>query len=570
MDKAERRLLTLAEQQLPHILRQQILDRDHAHYGGICRGTTGRTSAENGGGTPAQLITMVCLYLHPESRYYRNAQLLQPMLAAAQFVRSSQRRDGLLSMDGCNFDSPPDTAFVVVGWAELYRLLRQHNAPELQPLEWDVETFLATTESGLVHGGAHTPNHRWVMTAALLLLAQITSSTDAQSRAHQWLAEGVDCSADGLWTERSNGIYNVTCNLMFWQIAQCLQDDAFLEPIRRNLDSITRQIHPNGMLVTDYSRRQDRSRVHYMDNYYLPLRLMAGHDSHGQWAWWSDWAVSLLGTYGPYTNGAYGHELLYHMRYPQWMNIPHLERQEPVMRYQVGIEPAGKGHRILRHRQHTASLTLVSERDTIGSFYFGGARLTSIRPTAAFFGKAQLQPDYWQRASDGSYWTEIVVEAPYFEPLSPADIHSLPQAVNPLDLYHSQRRHTDICRLVTQIHVVPKDQGFDLQWTIEPSEPTWEIMSQLALEFGAEGQWHPHYGLRLLDQGTYLMEDSCAVYQNGPWIIEVQRTSPKRVAHFLPILRGDEPRSQGNYLLLNGISSEPTSVMVRAYEAGVN
>ena len=57
--------------------------------------------------------------------------------------------------------------------------------------------------SALERGGVHTPNHRWEMTAALCRLQAVLPGVDLQQRIEDWLAEGIDIDADGLYSERS-------------------------------------------------------------------------------------------------------------------------------------------------------------------------------------------------------------------------------------------------------------------------------------------------------------------------------------------------------------------------------
>lgn len=76
-------------------------------------------------------------------------------------------------------------------------------------------------------------------------------------RAEQWLAEGMDITPDGEWTERSNGIYSAVSDIMLIHAARLLNRPELLDPVRLNLRMMVYLVHPTGEVVTDYSGRQD-------------------------------------------------------------------------------------------------------------------------------------------------------------------------------------------------------------------------------------------------------------------------------------------------------------------------
>lgn len=144
----------------------------------------------------------------------------------------------------------------------------------------------------MLTGGCHTPNHRWVLTAALAQLYDIFKRPELLERADEWLAEGLDITADGEWTERSNGIYNAVSNVALYHTARVLNRPELLDSVRLNLRMMVYLIHPSGEVVTDYSGRQDFGQTYDMATYYTIYRLMAAHDMDPIFAAMCDYAVA--------------------------------------------------------------------------------------------------------------------------------------------------------------------------------------------------------------------------------------------------------------------------------------
>ena len=68
-----------------------------------------------------------------------------------------QHQDGSISPGWTNYHSPPDTAFVVVGYAQLYQLLAKQEWPPLQPVLDNMLLFLEQSLPVMLTGGVHTP-----------------------------------------------------------------------------------------------------------------------------------------------------------------------------------------------------------------------------------------------------------------------------------------------------------------------------------------------------------------------------------------------------------------------------
>lgn len=273
---------------------RQVLDPESRYYGGTIDPATGVAWVNHTTGTPTEMCYWGAALVNPDSAYYRDGELLKHLHLASEYVLRAQHEDGSISPGWTNYHSPPDTAFVVVGYAQLYQLLLQEDWEELQPVTDNMRLFLERTIPVLLTGGCHTPNHRWVLSAALGFLYQLFGLKAAAQRAEQWIAEGMDITPDGEWTERSNGIYSAVSDIMLIHAARLLDRPDLMEPVRLNLRMMVYLVHPSGEIVTDYSGRQDLGHMHNLAPYYLPYAILARLDSDPLFAGMAEWAGQSL------------------------------------------------------------------------------------------------------------------------------------------------------------------------------------------------------------------------------------------------------------------------------------
>ena len=104
-------------------------------------------------------------YCAPESSYFQSAALLPALEDAADKLLAAQHPDG--TIDSGNYNSPPDTGFVVQELCTAVAVLRRMNLPQLSSILRKLETFVLAAGEALITGGIHTPNHRWVVSSAL-------------------------------------------------------------------------------------------------------------------------------------------------------------------------------------------------------------------------------------------------------------------------------------------------------------------------------------------------------------------------------------------------------------------
>ena len=148
---------------VPDLLETQIADRGSDLYGAI----PDKFAICHPGGTASFIYRLLSAYFIRDSRYFSDTELLEPCLKAAGFLEKVQHEDGTFDLLTTNFNSPPDTAFIMEPVCVMLNVLKNIKDPRLvnprlQELGIILEQITLRAGECLVTGGIHTPNHRWV------------------------------------------------------------------------------------------------------------------------------------------------------------------------------------------------------------------------------------------------------------------------------------------------------------------------------------------------------------------------------------------------------------------------
>lgn len=488
-------------------LSRQVLDPQSRYYGGTLDPGTGIAWVNHTTGTPTDMCYWGAALVNPDSVYYRDELLLTRLLLATEFVLRVQHEDGSISPGWTNYHSPPDTAFVIVGYAQLYQLLAQQKWVPLQPVLDNMLLFLKRTLPVMLTGGVHTPNHRWVMCAALGFLYKLFGLEEAVQRADQWLAEGMDITPDGEWTERSNGIYNAVSDIMLIHAARLLDRPQLLDPVRLNLHMMVYLVHPSGEIVTDYSGRQDLGSIHDLSPYYLPYAILARNDKNPVFAGMAEWAGRSLADPGVCSVNVLVRMLLepeLQQPFEAAENLP--VKYEKILNgdflrhgYLRNMEAAGHQGRIHHSRLHTdfgapvaryrdggTSVTLITETPSFFALRHGEVRLLAVQLASYFYpGHVPMQemtrlPAGYRLAGEQKKGYYGPVEGALLPPTSGTPTspwYLLPHHIRPLTHEQTFRVEAEVQRT---------GEGWTLR--LYGDEPR-EVMTQLSFIFGREGSF---------------------------------------------------------------------------------
>jgi hypothetical protein len=514
-------LLVRAEARCKDLLEKQLTDAADPGQGGY-PDVYGIVSASSGGGAVATLGTV---YFCPDSRYYQDSEIARRIALAAGLLKRKQLPSGNIDLISTNFNSPPDTAFVVHNVAPVAILAQRVGQTDMVDV---LLPFLRAARTGMVAGGVHTPNHRWVICSALALLHRLEPHPDSLRRIEQWLAEGIDIDNDGLYTERSPLAYTPVVNRSLIYMAEFLGKSDLLQYVRRSLQAALLLMHPNGELVTELSGRQDQNVRGSMGVNWLALQYMAATEGDGTYA---GLASRYLADFG---------DPLQWLLLPRLATAPSGVADEPLV-YTKDFRDAS----VWRWRRHDLSVTLLYRGyDRLLAIRKGEAVIEAVRMASAFFGKGQFVSQEATQQADS--WTlRQQLQGPYFQPLDPAE--TVPSDPVAWASSRHRRKQSEVAQFEQRCVLQPLGDGLriTLSATGIPNVP---VSLELNIRDGVEIG-----GVRtgVMDSATFLSTGEDIVLRKGR---DTLRITAPAATHDYTQVRGARARLPGRSVYITGIS----------------
>ncbi len=371
-------VLPFLERKLDDLAPWQVTDAGHPDHGALIAPEYGMAWGQLAAGFVAGCAYhfLAALALGDARRRVEAARRLPAALLAADAMIRSQRPNGLLDLITVNYDSSPDTGFTVQQLCAVLELARRWPAddPDWAVLLAKIAQFIRRAVPGMMDGGFHTPNHRWVIASALSQAARLFPDLDVRRTVDAYLAEGIDLDAEGFFIERSVGVYDAVNDRSLLLIAENYGWPAALDAVAHNLTLDLYLLHADGTAETGLSRRQDYG-TREVPLGLAPCYLLA----HGirpdpvfvqaaQWLWRQ--APSPAG----------------HL---EWLLYALLKYGDPAPA-QIGLPDDFAlhlpGNGIRRVRRGLLSASFFRDATRLLSFTFGAAELTSVKISATYFG----------------------------------------------------------------------------------------------------------------------------------------------------------------------------------------
>jgi hypothetical protein len=529
-DEVLRKIFVQKDRTIEALLEQQIHDPGSRWHGGRANAY----DIPNPHSTSAFVVVLASVYTSKFSDYYLAERLETPIAQAIDCLLNVQYEDGSIDLYSTNFHSPPDTAFVINDLCPVYLALQQSGSDSMKDAIDQLGKFIQRAGRCLTVGGIHTPNHRWVVSAALARVNEIFPDRKYVDRIDQWLSEGIDIDPDGQYTEQSVAVYSPIVDQMFLTLGRLLDRPVFFDLVGRNLDMTLYYIQPGGEVLTDASGRQDSSQIGYISRYYYSYRYLAVKNKNPVYA-----AVCALieREHFDFLSGS--------------GVLPFLLMEDPLFADPMpspGRIPDDYFRRfthsgVFRIRRGDADLSVIEQNPTFLAFKKGLATLQSMRLHAAFYGdKGQFTAQH--AAFDGRKITlHRSVTHGYFQPF-PSE--RIPADGDWEKMPRQEREMSEVQTLDYVITILEAEGKTMLEISVSGVD---HIPLAVEMNFRTGGLLSGSLIIDEQQEDAYFLKEGMATYQVGNDVINF---GPGRNAHKWSQIRGMLPKPAGNTVYLTG------------------
>ena len=389
----------LARELLPF----QVTDPARPDFGGWFSDYYGFASPCHIGNAKYIFILASCVFC-PDSAFFCDGDVYSRLMNAVAFQKRTLKKSGLLDIPFTNFDSPPDTAFALSMLSAAAYIAQKSKTDSGASFVRELDSYAAKCVSAIIADGFHTPNHRWVITSALLQAREVFDVPDVSEKVAAYLGEGIDINPDGFYSEKSTGGYNAVVNRQLTYVYELLGREEIFRAVTKNLENMLYLIHPDGSVVTSVSLRQDKGKKKYPDNcldsfYYAAM--LTGDRRFAAVAR----ALSDKGVFSEYM-------IYMFTRHPDWQERS-LPEGEEIGDYEIFMKNSG----VYRLRRGALSLTAAIGMSGALSVTFGKVELAELRLFSPYFAGAKFIAHKMERIENG---VRIFYDSEFLLPQLPA------------------------------------------------------------------------------------------------------------------------------------------------------
>ncbi|TDF92814.1 hypothetical protein [Paenibacillus piri] len=533
-----RKIIEITELYVPFILRFQCLDTSSRDYGGC---VVPPKEFSEPGVTAHCLDVLLSVYYNADSIYCGKPELLNSARLYIASLLREQHEDGTQDLKETNFHDATSAAFTVQVLAYTYRLVQKYS--KQSELEQEIGgmmfDYLSRAAEGILNGGFHTPNHRWVMASALSLLYNLLGDERLRTEIQLYLNEGIDCDEYGEYTERSVGIYNVINNRSLQIMAEQLAMPELLQHIQRNLDMVMKYIEPDQTLFTLNSTRQDYGKDTYPISYYDNFLLMAYQLSNKTYAYVADQLLHLTDRLLKKADSAVdiaaavpAPRLLTQYMLNEGLDRFESETEAPGLHYETWFKNSG----VIRQRTDNVTLTVLKNNSTFLKFQSGGNKVY-VKFAGSFFSKGQFKVNDIQKTDKG-YSLNYSCEWGYVRPFpngSPTPVWG--------EMKHAERERVQLQRYDITIDIIIEREGIVMDVHSEGVE---QVPCKLEFIFESGGMLETGDTLIPGDAGrTAILKNGEAIYRLDGESIRLQGGFGEHA--YTSAMRGTEANSKDKF-----------------------
>ncbi|NEB03619.1 hypothetical protein [Streptomyces sp. SID13726] len=520
--------------------------------------------------------TLVAAYRSPDSVLHGSERAVAAATSHVRALRAAQTSTGLFA-GGDNVQSPPDSGFTVNDVCDAH-VLAAGAGPELRDVTAALAEIAGAASGALLTGGIHTPNHRWELSAALARLHRSFPDGRLLDRVEEWLSEGVDIDAEGLYSERSAVYASHVSNPSLLLLADVLGRPDLRDAVERNLTATLDLIRPDGTVETVHSRRQDQRHPFPLAPYLPHYRLLAIRTGRGDLS-----RAARLAAAGGIDDADLLAETLLTPDLCRELPAPD-EETLPRDRYfgtaRLASRASATTHTVVyggsdvpEHRRIRSGLAC---NPTFLRLFAGDAVLDAVRLSRDFFDLGPFRAAETHRLADSRYRLTETLTAAYYQPLPPdrrrgdgayrlADEGRFSAAMAFAERPRDEVSHT------THVEVDLRDDGADLRIDISGPRVPWAL--ELTFRPGGVTQ-----GAEPLGDGRWCLTAGPVTYRVGDDEIRVEAVveageplaGPDRsdVLRYDPgqdyTVAGGTDATTGNRVYLAGQGPQTLTVALRA------
>lgn len=379
-------------------LRNMIRDPENPYYG--------KHLYENGLPEPGVIFGLteraILLYLCPDSIYYKKKDALEYIRLLYLGCKDGIHEDGTNDLLVSNYHQPE--YFGIPGICNAYRLMSaiENPTPEEAQITEIIYDLAKRISGGLLASGFHTPNHRWVHTAALYMMYNTLHEKDERfiTLAKKYLAEKIDIDENGEFSERSAGMYSAISDRALCTIAIEADMPELFDLVKRNLLLVYRFIEQDSLIFTQNSRRKDKGEVGsntlFDFDSYTDICLTAYANTHDlMFLQILESAINQRKTqrpiYSPFRT---------YMLYPELQTLSVDLSSLPPLADEFHMFMPQSG--IVRAKEKDAIYSILSRNPDFLHITVGDIRIRA-RMCSSFFAKAQFLPDTIEKIGEKQY-----------------------------------------------------------------------------------------------------------------------------------------------------------------------
>ena len=367
----------LADEYIPN----QVDDPKRPDFGGYFSPENGCCDACHvGTGMVAHIFG--CCYFSKGSKYYNDDEMKTRLINALGFIKSQVRESGFIDLPNNNYDSPPDTAFMIGYLAQVAYMAKKSEIDSDGKIYNAVIDIILPCAKSTAAGGFHTPNHRWVVCSALAQVMELEpKKCDFREIMECYFAETVDMNADGFYFEKSLGVYDKVLDTRFIILGETYNGEKYKKEdyisfAEKNLDLRLNLMNNDCTMDTSVSSRQDHGKKYYLDccNAFLYMAIEKNNPEFAK--------AALVALENPIieANADLGAALYYFSRHPEWK-----EKNIEVGELRTDCDRLMTESGIYRVKKGKLSATAKLEASDFFNMKYGSVTLAEVRVLLAYY-----------------------------------------------------------------------------------------------------------------------------------------------------------------------------------------